>query len=42
MKINTQVNVKQPSAFTIRNHSFNKAAPSAFTIRNHSFSKEKK
>ena len=39
MKLTANVNVKTPSAFTIRNHSFNVKTPSAFTIRNHSFSK---
>lgn len=39
MKINTDINVKSPSAFTIRNHAFNVSKPSAFTIRNHAFTK---
>jgi hypothetical protein len=38
MKLNAQVDVKAPSAFTIRNHAFNVKTPSAFTIRNHAFS----
>lgn len=37
MKLNADVDVKAPSAFTIRNHAFNVKAPSAFTIRNHAF-----
>lgn len=37
MKLNANVNVKNPSAFTIRNHAFNVKTPSAFTIRNHAF-----
>ena len=40
MKLTTNINVKEPSAFTIRNHSFSVKAPSAFTIRNHSFLKK--
>ena len=39
MKVNADVNVKSPSAFTIRNHAFNIKSPSAFTIRNHAFNK---
>lgn len=37
MKLKTDVDVKSPSAFTIRNHAFNVKTPSAFTIRNHAF-----
>jgi hypothetical protein len=37
MKLKTDIDVKTPSAFTIRNHAFNVKAPSAFTIRNHAF-----
>lgn len=42
MKITAQVDVKTPSAFTIRNHAFNVKSPSAFTIRNHAFQNTKK
>lgn len=42
MKLQVQVDVKSPSAFTIRNHSFDVKAPSAFTIRNHAFNPQKK
>ena len=42
MKLQVKVDVKSPSAFTIRNHSFDVKAPSAFTIRNHEFNPQKK
>jgi hypothetical protein len=41
MKLNANVNVKTPSAFTIRNHAFDVQKPSAFTIRNHAFTDQK-
>jgi hypothetical protein len=42
MKITAQIDVKTPSAFTIRNHAFDVKKPSAFTIRNHAFQTSKK
>lgn len=38
LQVTSNVDVSQPGAFTIRNHSFNVEAPGAFTIRNHNFS----
>jgi hypothetical protein len=42
MKITAHIDVKTPSAFTIRNHAFDVKKPSAFTIRNHAFQTSKK
>jgi hypothetical protein len=35
------VDVANPGAFTIRNHTFNTKEPGAFTIRNHTFDVQK-
>ena len=41
MEVSAGVNIAEPGAFTIRNHSFDTKGPSAFVIRNHSFSIDK-
>jgi hypothetical protein len=41
MEVTAGVNIAEPGAFTIRNHSFDTARPGAFIIRNHNFSTEK-
>ncbi|MEA2823028.1 MAG: hypothetical protein QOJ86_5032 [Bradyrhizobium sp.] len=41
MEVTAGVNVAQPGAFTIRNHSFSPEKPGAFVIRNHNFSLDK-
>ena len=38
IQVTSVVDVANPGAFTIRNHSFSTTEPGAFTIRNHSFS----
>ena len=38
LQITSGVDLTNPGAFTIRNHSFSTTEPGAFTIRNHSFS----
>jgi hypothetical protein len=38
LQVTSGIDVAQPGAFTIRNHSFNPDKPGAFTIRNHNFS----
>lgn len=38
LQVTTGVNVAEPGAFTIRNHSFSVDEPGAFVIRNHNFS----
>ena len=40
LQVTSGVNVAEPGAFTIRNHSFNLDEPGAFVIRNHNFSTE--
>lgn len=40
VQVTTGVDVSNPGAFVIRNHSFNPSEPGAFTIRNHAFSVE--
>lgn len=37
MTVDAGVDVAQPGAFTIRNHSFKNEEPDAFVIRNHNF-----
>lgn len=41
LTVSAGVNIAEPGAFTIRNHSFNTEKPGAFVIRNHNFSIEK-
>ncbi len=41
MEVTAGVNVAEPGAFTIRNHSFSAERPGAFVIRNHNFSTSK-
>lgn len=41
MEVTAGVNIAEPGAFTIRNHSFNTDKPGAFVIRNHNFSVDK-
>ncbi|MGY4197845.1 hypothetical protein [Bradyrhizobium sp. USDA 4520] len=38
MEVAAGVNIAEPGAFTIRNHSFSTERPGAFVIRNHNFS----
>jgi hypothetical protein len=38
LQVTPDVNVSEPGAFAIRNHSFSLDEPGAFTIRNHNFS----
>lgn len=38
MQVQSGVDIAQPGAFTIRNHSFKSEKPGAFVIRNHNFS----
>jgi hypothetical protein len=38
MEVTAGVNIAEPGAFTIRNHSFDTSRPGAFVIRNHNFS----
>jgi hypothetical protein len=38
LQVTSGVNLAEPGAFTIRNHSFNTREPGAFVIRNHNFS----
>lgn len=38
MEVTAGVNLAEPGAFTIRNHSFDTEHPGAFVIRNHNFS----
>lgn len=38
MQVTAGVNLAEPGAFTIRNHTFDIDKPGAFTIRNHNFS----
>lgn len=38
LEVTAGVNIADPGAFTIRNHSFNTENPGAFVIRNHNFS----
>jgi hypothetical protein len=37
LEVTSGVDVANPGAFTIRNHSFSTTTPGAFTIRNHTF-----
>jgi hypothetical protein len=41
MEVTAGVNLVEPGAFTIRNHSFSAERPGAFVIRNHNFSTSK-
>lgn len=41
MEVTAGVNITEPGAFTIRNHSFSAECPGAFVIRNHNFSTSK-
>jgi hypothetical protein len=41
LQVTSGVNLAEPGAFTIRNHSFSVDDPGAFVIRNHNFSTEK-
>jgi hypothetical protein len=41
MEVTAGVNIAEPGAFTIRNHSFSAERPGAFVIRNHNFSTAK-
>ncbi len=41
MEVTAGVDIAQPGAFTIRNHSFSTERPGAFVIRNHNFSMAK-
>jgi hypothetical protein len=38
LNVTSGVNIAEPGAFTIRNHSFSTSEPGAFVIRNHNFS----
>jgi len=41
MEVTAGVDIAQPGAFTIRNHTFNTSDPGAFAIRNYNFSTKK-
>lgn len=41
LQVTSGVNLAEPGAFTIRNHSFSLNEPGAFVIRNHNFSMDK-
>jgi hypothetical protein len=41
MEVTAGVDIAQPGAFTIRNHSFKTDEPGAFAIRNYNFSTKK-
>lgn len=41
MQVTSGVNLAEPGAFTIRNHTFSVDEPGAFVIRNHNFSTKK-
>ncbi len=41
LQVTPGVNLAEPGAFTIRNHSFTTDSPGAFVIRNHNFSMER-
>jgi hypothetical protein len=38
LRVSSGVDITEPGAFTIRNHTFSTTEPGAFTIRNHTFS----
>ena len=38
LQVTSGLDIAEPGAFTIRNHSFSTDKPGAFTIRNHNFS----
>jgi hypothetical protein len=37
LQVTSEVDITEPGAFTIRNHTFSTTEPGAFTIRNHTF-----